>query len=144
MGLLLDTSLTFDEHIKGITSKVSQTIGLLRKLNDRLPRSSLTTIYKSFVRPLFRYGDVVVDMAYNNFFQQRLESLQYKASLAITGAIKGSSTEKLYQELGLESLQNRRWFRKLCAFYKIVKEQSPKYLLDLIPSNNNSYETRNS
>ena len=51
LRLILDTSLTFDELIKKITSKVSRTIGLLRKLNNHLPRSSLTTIYKSFVRP---------------------------------------------------------------------------------------------
>ena len=57
---------------------------------------------------------------------------------------KGSSTEKLYQELALESLQNRRWFRKFRVFHKIVKEQSPKYLFDLIPSNSNSCQTRNS
>ena len=101
-----------DEHIKTITSKVSKTIGLLRKLNNRLPRSSLTTIYKLFVRPHLDYGDVIFDKVYNNSFQQRLESLQYQASLAI----KGRSTEKLYQELELESLQNRIWFCKLCVF----------------------------
>ena len=67
----------------------------MRKLNNRLPRSSLTTIYKSCVRPHLDYGDVIFDKAYNSSFQQRLESLQYKASLAVTGAIKGSSTEKL-------------------------------------------------
>ena len=33
------------------------------------------------------------------------ESTQYNAALAITGAIKGTSREKLYQELGLESLK---------------------------------------
>ena len=60
------------------------------------------------------------------------------------GAIKGSSTKKLCQDLGLESLQNRPWFQKLCVFYKIVKEQPPEYLFDLIPSNSNSSQTRNS
>ena len=60
--------------------------------------------------PHLDYGDIIFDKAYKNSFQQTLESLKYKASLAITGAIKGSSTERLYQELGLESLQNRQWF----------------------------------
>ena len=60
--------------------------------------------------PHLDYGDIIFDKAYENSFQQTLESLKYKASLAITGAIKGSSTERLYQELGLESLQNRQWF----------------------------------
>ena len=89
------------------------------------------------------HGDVIVDKTYNNSFQQRLESLQYKASSAITSVIEGSCT-KVYQRLRLESLQNRWWFQKLCAIYKIVKEHSPKYLFDLIPSNNNSYQTKNS
>ena len=62
--------------------------------------------------------------AYNNSFQQRLESLRYKTSLAITGAINGSPTKKLYQELELKPLQNRQWFWKLCVFYKIFT--SPK------------------
>ena len=32
--------------------------------------------------------------------------IQYKAALAITGALRGSSTEKLYQELVLENIQS--------------------------------------
>ena len=62
--------------------------------------------------------------------------------MAITGAIKGSSREKLYQELGLETLQQRRWYRKLCCFYEILKSRSPKYLYSIIPIHNMSYRTR--
>ena len=51
-----------------------------------------------------------------NSFHQKIESLQYNAALAITGAISGTSREKIYQELGLKSLQQRRWYRKLCLF----------------------------
>ena len=39
-----------------------------------------------------------------------IESVQYNAALAITGSIHGTSHEKLYQELGFESLHVRRWF----------------------------------
>ena len=79
-------------------------------MNNRLPGSSLTTIYESFVRPHLDYRDVIFDNTYNNSFQQRLDLFQYKESLGKTSAIKCSSTEKVYQELGLESFQNRRWF----------------------------------
>ena len=44
------------------------------------------------------------------------ETIQYNAALAITGAIKGTSQMKLLNELGLESLEFRQWFRKLSAF----------------------------
>ena len=39
----------------------------------------------------------------------------YNAALAITGAIRGTSQTKLYNELGLESLKFRRWFRPFCT-----------------------------
>ena len=58
--------------------------------------------------------------------------IQYNASLAITDAIRGTLQEKLYQELGFQSLQQRWWFRKLCTFYKIYKNQSLHYLYNLI------------
>ena len=74
-------------HLK-LVEDYSIFAGLLRKLSKRLPQSSFTTICKSFLRPHLDYGDVMFDKAYNNSFQQRLESLQYKASLAITGALK--------------------------------------------------------
>ena len=68
--------------------------------------------------------------------------MQYNACLALSGAIRGSSREKLYHELGLESLQRRRWYRKLCLFYKIFKEKKPVYLFNLIPTKNSNYNTR--
>ena len=42
----------------------------------------------------------------------------------------------------MEILQQRRWYRKLCCFYKILKSQSPKYLYSIIPIHNMSYRTR--
>ena len=70
-----------------------------------LPRDTLVNIYKTFVRP--------------HLDCQMIESVQYNAALAITGAIRGSFREKLHQELGFESLRDRRWYRKLCFYYKI-------------------------
>ena len=58
---------------------------------------------------------------------------QYKVALAITGAIQGTSREKIYQELGLESLRTRRWYKRLSCMFKIVKEEAPNYLINLIP-----------
>ena len=76
-------------------------------------------------------------------FHHKLEAIQYNACLAITSAIRGTSKEKLYQELGLESLQLRLWYRKLGMFYKIYKNKSPQYLFKLIPEKTHAYATRN-
>ena len=52
--------------------------------------------------------------------------------------------KKNYQELGLESVERRRRFRKLCFFFGILKNKSPDYLFRIIPQRNSSYITRNS
>ena len=108
LGLLLDPKLTFDKHIQCILIKTHKIIGMIRKLQPIIPRAALLTIYKFFLRLHLDYGDVIYDRAFNESFQNKLESVQYNAALAITGAIRGSSREKLYQELGLESLKSRR------------------------------------
>ena len=63
--------------------------------------------------------------------------------LSITGAIRGTLKEKLYKELGLESLENRRWFRDVCPFSEILKNKSPDYLYNIFPQRISSYITRN-
>ena len=145
LGIILDVKLTFEEHLKNVFNKANKTIGLLRKLSNLLPRQALVTIYKSFIRPHLDYGDVLYDQAFNNSFHAKMESIQYNACLAITGAIRGTSREKIYQELGLESLQLRRWYRKLCLFYKVFKNEHPKYsffIFHLIPVRCTLYATR--
>ena len=142
LGLTLDVN--FVEHIKNITHKSSKTVGLLRGFQPILPRSSLLTIYKTFIRGQLDFADVIYNQTCNSSFHEKLESIQCKACLAITGAIRETSSEKLYQELGLESLKSRRWFRKLCNFYKILNEKFASYLFDLIPNLNRVCESRQS
>ena len=60
-------------------------------------------------------------------FINKIEMAQYDAALAITGAIRATYREKLYAELGIESLKFTRWFRKLPCFYEIQSTGSPKY-----------------
>ena len=81
------------------------------------------------------------DKAYNNSFHQNLEKIQYNSALSIIGVIRETSAEKIYQELGLESLEKRRWYQKLCYFYKIFNKHSLTYLLNITPVSSRSYFT---
>ena len=95
-------------------------------MQKKLPRPILLTIYKAFARIHLDYVDVIYDSGYSEICHQKLESIWYNACLALSGAIRGSSKEKLYQKLGMESLQGWRWYRESCLFYKIFKENKPK------------------
>ena len=130
---MLDEKLSFSERINEKLKKVTKSINLLRKLNLTSPRSPLLIIYKSFIGPHLDYGDIVYDQPNNSSLCEKIESLQYNAALAITGTIKDSSKEKLYQELGFESLKDRRWMRKCCYLYRVISSKRPSYLYEMLP-----------
>ena len=111
----------------------------MKRLSINLPRNALLTIYKFFLRPHLDYGDILYDNPNNENFQSKLEKVQYRACLAITDAIKGTSRERLYNELGLHSLITRRWRSKLIFFYTIVNGLLSEYLYSYLnfPSHDN-------
>ena len=86
-----------------------------------------------FIRSWLDYADTMYDQAYNSAFHDQLQSAQYNSCLTTTGAIRGTSTDKLCQELGLESFKSRHWSRKLCHRYR-YNEKSPSYLFKYLIS----------
>ena len=158
LGLSLDNKLNFNQHIKEKIAKANTGIYAIRKLFDYLPRKTLLHIYKAFVRPYLDYCDVIYhrpcrdSLAQDSFkmiqnpnltFTEKVESVQYNAALAITGCIRGTSKEKIYNGLGIESLYERRNFHRLLYFYKIKHDLVPAYLKNELPQTISSiYNTR--
>ena len=65
LGLTLDNRLTSDEHLTNVPNKISKIIGLLRKLQNILPRPALLTICKCFITPHLDYGGIIYEQANN-------------------------------------------------------------------------------
>ena len=132
--------------MKVITSKVKELYYCYGNCKNILPKPLIAvykTVYKAFVRPHLGYTDAIYDQTYKETFHQKLEYIQYNACLALSGTIRRSSREKLYQKLGLQSLQRRLWYRKFCLCYKIFKQNKPVYLFNLITKKDSNYNTRN-
>ena len=116
---------------------------MLKCLSKYLPRQTLDELYKLYVRPDLDYGDIIyhIPQSFCEFTNianlsnqmEELESIQYSVALAATGAWQGTSREKLYEELGWESLNLRRWSRRLVMFYKVVNDMTPEYMKYPIP-----------
>ena len=47
LGVILDASLSFNEHLISVQSKANKTIDLLRKFHNTLPRQALITTYNA-------------------------------------------------------------------------------------------------
>ena len=92
LGVTLHLKLTIKEHLLNTFGKGDRIIGLLQKLQNVLPKITLVTIYKAFLWSRLDYEDILYDQVLNNIFHDRLESIHFYACLAITGAIRGTST----------------------------------------------------
>ena len=92
---------------------------MIRYPSKYVSRNVLDQIYMLYVRPHLDYGDIIYhryDPEMQSHFTQALEQSQYSSALAVTGAWRCTSRQRLYNELGWESLYDRRWYRRLCHF----------------------------
>ena len=147
LGVILDSKLDFQSHIRQAILKARRGIGMIRYLSKYISRNVLDQIYKLYVRPHLDYGDIIYhryDPEMQSHFTRTLEQTQYSAALAVTGAWRGTSRQRLYKELGWESLYDRRWYRRLCHFFVLKKQHSPQYLVTEIPNERQlTYNLRN-
>ena len=106
LDLPLDSKLTFANHINEKLSKARRCVGVIKYLSSCVPVKTLDQINK-------------------------IERVQHQAESAVTGTWKG--TNKIYVELGWESLSDRRWFRRRLQFFKIQNGFTPEYLTTPAP-----------
>ena len=103
--MILDSKLNFHSHIREAIIKARRGIGIIRFLSKYVSRDVLDQIYKLYVRSYLDYGDIIYhqyDPEFKLDFTKKLESTQYSAALAVSGAWRGTDTGKLYEELGWE------------------------------------------
>ena len=145
LGITLSSDATWGEHIQNIYNKAAYRLNIMRMLKYDLDRKSLNRFYISFIRPMLEYGNILWD---NCTKQQSdlLESIQLDAARIITGLRKGTNHDMLYAELGISSLASRRQDAKLIQFFKILNNEAPSYIDEIIrnfKTHNNEYNLRN-
>ena len=148
LGMILEQKLSFENHLNEKISKANQGLGLMKQLKKWVSFKTLEVIYKMYVRPHLDYGDMIYDIGetekngilptgISSSLLRKVESVQYEAAKIVSGAWQGTSREKLYENLGWESLQNRRIMRKLCLVHEILNTKFPDYLHKILK--NQSY-----
>ena len=146
LGLTFSNDLTWTSHIKTIIGKATRRLGCLRRHKFLLDRKSLKKMYTTFILPLLEYGNIIWDnCSLEN--SKAIENIQLDAARIITGATKVCSIQKIYDESGLDTLQNRRTRQKLCQLYKIINDLTPLYLRTILPERvqqQSRYRLRNS
>jgi hypothetical protein len=124
LGLTFNKTLTWTDHIGNLVTKASRCIGLLKRISRDVPRQCTEILYKSMIRPLLEYADVIFDGSADSDLD-RLENTQRHAALTCSAAYKHTSHHKLLDELGWPLLAHRRKNHRLSIMFKIQNKNAP-------------------
>ena len=112
-------------------------IGFIKRLSVNLPFLGMR--YWGFINSLLTSFGLRrhYDKPLNESFKSKIENIQYKVCIVLIGAVQETLQERLYHELGLESLGDQQLCCKLTFFYKIVNGLAPTYLANYLNINDN-------
>ena len=106
LGVMLDSKFTFEDHIRSISSSISQKIGILRKSYKVFGEQDiLKKCFNAFILPCFEYCAPVWSSAANshlNLLDRNLRAIKF-----------------LIPDLNVD-LWHRRAISSLCILYKII------------------------
>ncbi|KAI8513106.1 hypothetical protein Bbelb_097450 [Branchiostoma belcheri] len=137
LGVTMHYTLRWKEHAENVSSKSNKVLGLLSKLQRKLPREALEAAYNTLVRTKLEYASVLFSNI-STTACKTLEQVQYQAGRLVSGAMARTPRLKLLEELEWDSLAARRDYNRLLIMYKLVSGSVPPHLQVLIPTTRDS------
>ena len=129
LGLIVDSKLTFYDHIEYIKKKVAKRIGAMYRSKSLLPLKFCKMFANALMLPQFDYLDII----WSKTFKYRLNELDilYKkvAKIALNVDIRESSSV-VYQEMAWLPLHIRRQLHISSYMYRIVNEICPPHFTE--------------
>ena len=107
-------------------------INCLRHFRYKLGRKAPEIMYKSFILPLFDYADINLDNC-TSTQSDILENLHREDVRIVSGSVRGTSDQQLYNQSGFCTLKQRRKRHQLIRFHTMINNTCPDYLSDLLP-----------
>ena len=135
LGLIIESDLTWNMHVAKVVQSANLKMSILLRVKD-LSRPTLDTLFKLHVRSILDYALPVYGPSLDQRQLSKLEKIQYLAARIVTSTPKCSSAEKLYKELGWESICNRIKFLSISLFHKIHTNSTRPLTRDCLPPKN--------
>ena len=140
LGVFLDSSLSFDNHVKKICMEAVRQLNSLRRLGKHLDVSNRLLIYKTFLLANFNFCPMVWHFC-SKGNMLKLEKVNERALRFIYNDLS-SSYETLLRKVQMPSLNVQRLHFILTEIYKTFNETNPLFMHDLIRRKNIKYELR--
>ena len=132
LGVVIQNNGKWTEHVKELATKTSQKVDQLRSLMHKLDKSTLQTMYFTYIRPSLEYASLVWGNCCEKD-KKTLEDVQLAAARVVTSATKGTSHDIIYNECKWELLEERRKKQRLKMVFKMKNNLCPETLQTLLP-----------
>ena len=139
LGLTLESDLNWNMHLNKVIKHANLKLSILLRVKD-LARPTLDMMYKLHVRSIIDYALPVYGPALDRNQIAKLEKIQYFAARVATSTPKCSSTEKLYKDLGWESISTRIKYLSISLFHKIHTNATRPLCRQCLPPTNSHIE----
>ena len=145
LGVIIDSNLTWKQHIMYISGKIAKGIGIIKKARKVLDKETLVTLYNSFIYPYLCYCSHVwsgTSVTYMN----RLIILQKKIIRIIAGVRPRSHSKPLFKELNIMNIENIGKFQIARFMYHIYNHNALDIFISMFTRNKeiHTHETRQS
>ena len=124
LGVHINESLTWDDHISCVSKKISRNIGILYKSSHLLNKSTLLTIYFSFIYPYFNYCNIIWCPT-SKKARKQLSTLQKRCMRVIFKTPYQASVSTFYIEIQLLKLDQIYIYQSLIFMYKYFNNELP-------------------
>ena len=143
LGVIIDSCLTWHNHIQYIKGKVARGFGILCKARKYMKQSTLITLYYSFIYPYLNYCVEVWGSTFKCYLDP-IAKLQKSALRIITGSSKRTHTKPLFSDLKILTISKVFAFSVQLFMYKYYHKLLPSIFDDFFQINADihAYNTR--
>ena len=137
LGLILDENLSFDQHIKSISNKISRSLGTLNRLKRFLSQDIILLPYNSLILPHLQYAILCWGSKTSKLFK-----LQKRAMRIISCNKYNAHTDPIFKKLKILKVGDIYNQSLMKFYYKFIQRTLPTYFHNIISSHTHSHLTR--
>ena len=128
LGVFVDNNLTWSNHIKHLTKKITSNIWLLSKIKKFLSQTQRVQFYKSYIQPHIDFCNIVWGSS-SEANKLKIFRLQKTACRVILDYNVENSNEAM-SSLKILSIYDRLYLRKAKFMFKVYNNITPKYITE--------------
>lgn len=134
LGIHIDSNLTWHDHFDYICKKMSQKIGVIKRLRGILDDNILKLVFNTIVLPHMDFACTVWGRCSNVVNIDRITKLQKRAARVILKCgIQDMDSKALFSSIKWMPFQDRVSYRRCIMMFKIVNNIAPNYLQTFKP-----------